>query len=119
MERVRASSTKRAARITEMAAVFSLEHQIHRAMEEAHVSSSELAARLGADKALVSRDLSGGLSRAKFQRIVRVADALDCDVVPLMLPRETRRRKQHLVKVFAELGGAQPPKTGRTSKRLP
>ncbi|NNM99388.1 MAG: helix-turn-helix transcriptional regulator [Candidatus Eremiobacteraeota bacterium] len=116
---MRERSPKRAARITEMAAVFSLEHQIHRAMEEANVSSNELAARLGADKAVVSRDLSGGLSRAKFQRIVRVADALDCDVVPLMLPRDTRKRKQQLVKAFAELGGAQPSKTGRTTKRLP
>ncbi len=119
MERVREGSPERAARITEMAAVFSLEHQIHRAMEEANVSSNELAARLGADKAVVSRDLSGGLSRAKFQRIVRVADALDYDVVPLMLPRDTHKRKQRLAKVFAELGGEQPPKTGRTIKRQP
>ncbi len=87
-------------------------------MEEAQVSSSELAARLGADKAVVSRDLSGGLSRAKFQRIVRVADALDCDVVPLMLPRDKRKRKEQLVKAFGELSGARP-RTTRTTKQLP
>ena len=84
-------------------AAFKLEDQISRAMTEQGVNATQLAARLHADKGMISRDLQGGLSRANYQRIVLMAQALDHDVVTLVLPRSRTKRKKTLEAAFKTL----------------
>jgi ribosome-binding protein aMBF1 (putative translation factor) len=83
-----------------LTAAFKLEDQIFRAMEEEGVNATELAKRLHADKAMISRDLRGGLTRANYQRIVQMGQALNHDVVTLVLPRSRIKRKKTLEKAF-------------------
>ena len=84
-------------------AAFKLEDQISRAMVEQGISATQLAALLDADKGMISRDLRGGISRANYQRIVGMAQALDRDVVTLVLPRGRTKRKKTLEEAFKVL----------------
>ena len=93
----------RSARLDARTATFKLEDQISRAMESEGVSATQLAARIKAGKATISRDLRGGLTRANYQRIVSMATALNHDVVTLVLPRSPKQRKKTLDEAFSAL----------------
>lgn len=97
MEREMAKSPERAARIRARAAFFTLESQIQHAMEQQHVSASELAERLDMDKSMLSRDLNGGLSKAKYHRIERLAGELGYEIIPLVVPAKGSTRRQKAI----------------------
>jgi transcriptional regulator with XRE-family HTH domain len=71
----------------------SLELQVRDAMESAKMTPADLARLLAVPRSTVSRDLKGGLSNAKLGRVRAIADKLNYDVVPLVLPREPAARK--------------------------
>lgn len=98
MEREMAKSPERAARIRARANLFTLESQIQHAMEQQHVSASELAERLDMDKGMLSRDLNGGLSKAKYQRIERLVEELGYEIIPLVVPVKSPTRRQQALK---------------------
>jgi hypothetical protein len=80
-----------------------LENQFADALQLESVSASELARRVDAKRAGISRDLHGGLSRAKLPRIAELAEALDHDVVVLLAPRNPKRRAQWASAIRAHL----------------
>jgi hypothetical protein len=102
VERVRRDPAL-AARLDAKTATFRLENQISRAMESEGVSATQLAEKVKAGKATISRDLRGGLARANYQRIVSIATALNHDVVTLVLPRSRKQRKKTLDEAFSAL----------------
>jgi hypothetical protein len=104
--RYMAESPERTTRIKALSAAFTLEDQICRIMNQENVSGKELAERLHTDRAVISRDLNGGLSEAKYGRIVRVADALDCDIISLIIPRKMPQRKNSLNHALKSLARA-------------
>lgn len=101
-ERIRRDPARRLS-IDAKAAAFKLEEQISRAMTEQGINATQLAQRLDADKAMISRDLKGGLSRANYQRIVSMGQALDHDIVTLVLPRTPAKRKKKLQEALKAL----------------
>jgi|SRR5579862_9060397 len=94
-----------AQRIDRYLAEIELEQQFIDAMEDQQVTASELARRVSAKRATVSRDLHGGLSEAKLGRVRRLADAIGYDVVTLLVPRDPELRKKVVTKVARELAG--------------
>ena len=80
-----------------------LEQQMIDAMEREHVTAAELARRVDRKPSAISRDLNGGLSKAKFARIQELANAVGHDVVPLVLPRDAEQRRHALERVAREL----------------
>lgn len=93
----------RSVRLDARTAAFKLEDQISRAMESEGVSATQLAERIKAGKATISRDLRGGLTRANYQRIVSMASALNHDVVTLLLPRSRKQRREKLDEAYSAL----------------
>ncbi len=71
-----------------------LEQQFLDAMHAQHITGAELARRTKAKPASISRDLAGGLSAAKLGRVRRLADAIGCDVITLLVPRDPNARKR-------------------------
>ncbi|MGC8486391.1 MAG: hypothetical protein ACP5O6_12290 [Candidatus Baltobacteraceae bacterium] len=71
-----------------------LEQQFLDAMQAQDITGAELARRTKAKPASISRDLAGGLSSAKLGRVRKMADAVGCDVITLLVPREPRARKR-------------------------
>ncbi|MEK6626122.1 MAG: helix-turn-helix domain-containing protein, partial [Bdellovibrionota bacterium] len=67
--------------------VFELEYQLAMIMEQHGVSQKDLADKLGVDKSVVSKDLSGALKKAGMKKLQAIAKALDCDFVPLFVPK--------------------------------
>lgn len=84
-----------------------LEQQFLDAMQAQHISGAELARRTRSKPAAISRDLAGGLSAAKLGRVRQMADAVDCDVVTLLVPRDPKERKKALLKLSEALSGAR------------
>ena len=67
---------------------FLLEVQILKAMEKKGWSYDDLAHALHTSKGNISRDLAaGGIRKATFTRIRKVAEALGLELVPLLIPR--------------------------------
>ena len=80
--------------------VFQIEYQLAQIMEEYGITQKDLAEKLGVDKSVVSKDLSGALRRAGVKKLQAVAEALDCEFVPLFIPKE---KKEKLGKKFDNL----------------
>lgn len=80
-----------------------LEQQFLDAMHARHITGAELARRTKSKPAAISRDLAGGLSSAKLGRVRQMADAVGCDVVTLLVPRDPDERKKTLEKLAHEL----------------
>jgi hypothetical protein len=78
-----------------------LEQQFLDVMESQHITGAELARRTKSKPASISRDLAGGLSSAKLGRVREMADAVGCDVVTLLVPRDPAQRKKAIRKVLA------------------
>lgn len=102
VERMRRDLSRRHS-IDVKTAAFKLEDQISRAMTEQGINATQLAERLDADKGMISRDLKGGLSHANYQRIISVGQALNHDIVTLVLPRTPAKRKKKLREAFKAL----------------
>jgi transcriptional regulator with XRE-family HTH domain len=108
MEREMERSPDRAARIRAHSRLFTLEAQIQHAMTELSLSAKDLAERLHMDKAMLSRDLNGGLSKAKFHRIASVVEALGYEIIPLIVPVDTGKREESLRSAFDVLLREKP-----------
>ena len=70
--------------------VFEIEYQLAKIMEDLDISQKDLADKLGVDKSVVSKDLSGSLRKAGMKKLQAIAEALDCDFVPLFVPKGKR-----------------------------
>jgi hypothetical protein len=79
------------ARVAALEREYRLERGIERAMEHRHVNRKQLAALLGRERSSISRDLNRGLARASLSRVREVVEALDYDLVPVMVPRNDKR----------------------------
>ena len=78
--------------------MFQLEVQILNALEKKGWSYSRLATELGTKKSNVSRDLtSSSIRRATIPRISRMAQVLDYDFVPLLIPAKKK------AEIFSEI----------------
>jgi len=80
-----------------------LEQQMIDAMEREHVNAAELARRVSRRPSAISRDLKGGLSKAKIGRIEEMVEAVDHDFVVLVLPRDPEERRETLKRLTREL----------------
>jgi transcriptional regulator with XRE-family HTH domain len=94
---------KMAQRIDKKLAHLRLEQQMIDAMEQEHVTAAELARRISRQPSAISRDLNGGLSKAKIGRVEEMAEALGYDFVGLLLPRDREARRKTLQRVTREL----------------
>jgi transcriptional regulator with XRE-family HTH domain len=80
---------------------FQLELQILRALEERNYTYEEFAEKIGSTKGNISRDLkSRGLGKASIERIQKMAEALDLEFVPLLLPKDKKKRRQRVQEVL-------------------
>ncbi len=67
--------------------LFKLEVQILNAIEKKHWTYADLARALHTAKSNVSRDLcGGGIHHATVERVGRIADRLDMDFLPILVP---------------------------------
>jgi len=92
-----------AQRIDKQLAHLRLEQQMADAMQRQHVSAAELARRVSRQPSAISRDLKGGLSKAKIGRVEDMAEAVDHDFVALVLPRDPKERRETLERLTREL----------------
>jgi hypothetical protein len=83
-----------------------LEQQMIEAMDRQRVSAAELARRVSRPPSAISRDLNGGLSKAKLGRLEELAEAVNHDLVVLVLPREPRARHKVLERASHDLSRA-------------
>ena len=73
-------------------AAFKLEVQILVALEAKGWTYAKLARALHTNKSNISRDLkAGGISKASFARIHRIADALDMKLLAILVPKDEGR----------------------------
>jgi len=94
-ERIRKDPV-RAARIDSVLLAISLEAQILRIMKKSKITATELAKKLNVPKSQISRDLNGGLSKARLGRLHQIAAALNHDLVAVVVPHDlakARRKK--------------------------
>jgi hypothetical protein len=96
-------SPEMAQRIDRHLAHLRLEQQMADAMQRQHVTAAELARRLSRQPSAISRDLKGGLSKAKIGRVEDMAEAVGYDFVALVLPRDPKERRETLERLTREL----------------
>lgn len=96
-------SPEMARRIDRHLAHLRLEQQMADAMQRQHVTAAELARRLSRQPSAISRDLKGGLSKAKIGRVEDMAEAVGYDFVALVLPRDPKERRETLERLTREL----------------
>lgn len=101
-ERLRQSPAM-AQRIDKQLAHLRLEQQMIDAMQHQQVTAAELARRVSRQPSAISRDLKGGLSKAKIGRVEEMAEAVGYDFVALVLPRDREERRKALVRLTREL----------------
>jgi hypothetical protein len=101
-ERLR-QSPETAQRIDKQLAHLRLEQQMADAMQRQHVTAAELARRLSRQPSAISRDLKGGLSKAKIGRVEDMAEAVGYDFVGLVLPRDQKERRETLERLTRAL----------------
>lgn len=101
-ERLR-KNPQMAQRIDKHLAHLRLEQQMIDAMQRQHISAAELARRVSRQPSAISRDLKGGLSKAKIGRVEQLAEAVGYDFVPLVLPRDQKERREALRRLTREL----------------
>lgn len=99
VERAR-QNQRMAALIDKHKAMLSLEIQFERELKRRNESPARFAKKIGSNRSTISRDLHGGLSKAKLERVATMANALDCDLVTVILPREAGERKARLREMF-------------------
>ena len=81
---------------------FQLEIQLLNELEEQGLTYEKFAQKIGSSKGNISRDLkSRGLKRATVDRVVRMAQALGLEFVPLLLPKDRIRRRKKLEELLA------------------
>ena len=101
-ERLR-KSPEMAERIDKQLAHLRLEQQMADGMQRQHVTVDELARRLSRQPSAISRDLKGGLSKAKIGRVEDMAAAVGYDFVALVLPRDRKERRETLERLTRDL----------------
>jgi transcriptional regulator with XRE-family HTH domain len=72
--------------------VFEIEYQLAQIMEEHGITQKDLADKLGVDKSVVSKDMSGALKKAGMKKLQAIAEALDCEFVPLFVPKGQKEK---------------------------
>jgi transcriptional regulator with XRE-family HTH domain len=83
--------------------LFELEYQIAMVMESQGITQAELAKRLDIDKSVVSKDMSGALKKAGMKKLKEIAEALNCEFVPMFIPKEDMKEFEHKVEDFLHL----------------
>src|SRR3954469_17158882 len=74
---------------------FGLEVQFLNLLESGHINLAEFARTMRVPRANITRDLSQrGIRNATLPRVSRMADALDADFVPVILPRDRQKRRK-------------------------
>lgn len=68
--------------------IFEIEYQLEKIMEEHGITQKMLAEKLGIDKSVVSKDMSGGLKNAGMKKLQAIAEVLECDFIPLFVPKD-------------------------------
>lgn len=112
-DRVR-ENPKRATRIDRLVAEATIEHTLQQIMELEDVSAAELARRVKAKPPQISRDLHGGLSKARISRLAVLADALGYDFFPVFIPRNDVEKRKALSNVMEDvLSGVRSRKATR------
>ena len=77
---------------------FEIEYQIATIMEAMGITQKDLARILEKDKSVISKDLGGALRRAGVSKISSFAEALDCEFIPLFVPKKkVKRVKKKLI----------------------
>ncbi|TAM58710.1 hypothetical protein EPN52_10150 [bacterium] len=105
-ERTRKDSA-RAARIDRLVAEASIENALRKIMEIEDVSAAELARRIHAKPPQISRDLRGGLSKARVYRLVELGRALGYDFVPMFVPQDKEKRRTMIAWYTKMLAGGR------------
>lgn len=89
---------------------FALEVQVLNLLESNNMKLADLARTLGMPRGNVTRDLSNRRIRnATLSRVQSIANAIDADFVPLIMPRDPRKRRtvlDRLERAFAARSGA-------------
>ena len=81
---------------------FKLEMQFLLALEQQGLTYEKFAKKIGSSKGNISRDLKGrGLQKATVERIVKMAQALGLEFLPLLLPKDRRGRRKKLEELLA------------------
>lgn len=75
-------------RFDDRSRLFEIEYQLALIMEEKGITQKELADRLNIDKSVISKDMAGALKKAGMKKLQAIAEALDCDFIPLFVPRK-------------------------------
>ncbi|HTD36137.1 MAG TPA: hypothetical protein VK669_01390 [Candidatus Limnocylindrales bacterium] len=80
-----------------------LEQQVIDAMQRQHVTAAELARRVSCQPSAISRDLKGGLSKAKLGRVEQLANAIEHDFIAFVIPRDPAERRRTVDRIAKEL----------------
>lgn len=80
---------------------FEIEYQLAHIMEQYGISQKELAERLEIDKSVVSKDMAGALKKAGMKKLQAIAEALDCDFIPLFIPKGDKKLHKQLENILA------------------
>jgi transcriptional regulator with XRE-family HTH domain len=72
--------------------IFEIEYQLAQIMEQNGITQKNLAEKLGIDKSVVSKDLAGSLKKAGMKKLQAIAEALDCEFVPLFVPKNKKKK---------------------------
>lgn len=84
---------------------FELEIQILRALKQQNMTLAELARSAGMSLSNVSRDISRKkINRATLPRISKIANAIDSDFIPVLLPRKPLERKRVISRLEEAFG---------------
>ena len=90
--------------LTKTPADLPIESQIFEAMRADGLTYEAFAEKIGSFKGNVYRDLhSRGLGKASLDRIHKMANALDMEFVPLLLPRNEAQRKKLVLELLTNL----------------
>ncbi len=93
----------RATRIGRLVTEASIEHTLQQIMEIEDVSAAELAKRVKSKPPQISRDLHGGLSKARVSRLATLAGALGYDFIPMFIPRDDLEKRRALLDVTRDV----------------
>jgi hypothetical protein len=74
---------------------FALEVQFLNLLESGEMSLADFARKVGVPRANITRDLSQqGIRNATLPRVSRMAEVVDADFVPVILPRDPKKRRE-------------------------
>ena len=83
--------------------LFELEYQIAMAMESQGITQMELAKRLDVNRSVISKDMSGALKKAGMRKLKEIAEALNCEFVPMFIPKKDMKEFESKVEDFLHL----------------